>query len=294
VMASLVFCSFATEWSVKENQQSTFCSDTVGVLAYSFDDSKGCLSEATANPKCVWSDGTVWEQTMTDPEGWLSVVECTCFPESSSLRDAAVYEGRSTYYSVRIYEPVPDDSIFESEAHKTCCLDGWAQGTNCKLGCWGCTCSDGGSQCGCWYLDNVDEADYYWWTEPFDDPIFESEMQKTCCLDGWARGTDCQHGCWGCECSDGGHQCGCIHLDNVDQADYYLEPESFGFEDGPDQLPWTVALSGKDLLILLLVLINMVSIVAVCCVYARTKGPGHGTTKYKVVSMVGDSEMDTE
>jgi len=134
-----------------------------------------------------------------------------------------------------------------------------------------------------------------------DDSIFESEAHKTCCLDGWDQGTDCQHGCWGCTCSDGTSQCGCVHLDNVDEADYYpptglgdADAAVFGFEYEPEQLPWTVTLSGKDLLILLLVAINMVSIVAVCCVCARTKGSRNGTTKYKVVRMVGDSEMDSE
>jgi len=56
--------------------------------------------------------------------------------------------------------------------------------------------------------------------------------------------------------------------------------------------PWTVTLSGKDLLILLLVAINLVTIVAVYCTCAQSQG--RGTTKYKAVRTVGDSEMDSE
>jgi len=127
-----------------------------------------------------------------------------------------------------------------------------------------------------------------------DDSVFESEAHETCCVDGWISGTDCQGGCWNCACSDGGSQCGCIHLDNVYQSDYLQESHAagFGLDYEPDNVPWTVTLSGKDLLILLLVAINVVTIVAVCCVCAQPKR--HGAAKYKVVRTVGDSEMDSE
>jgi len=54
---------------------------------------------------------------------------------------------------------------------------------------------------------------------------------------------------------------------------------------------WTVTLSGKDLAILVLVAINMVTIVAVYCQCARAKG--RETTHYREVNCK-DSEMDSE
>ena len=60
-----------------------------------------------------------------------------------------------------IYSQSVADSVFQSDAHKTCCLDGWASGTDCQNGCWNCVCSSlGGTQCGCIHLPNVDEDDY--------------------------------------------------------------------------------------------------------------------------------------
>merc|ERR1712154_237908 len=56
--------------------------------------------------------------------------------------------------------------------------------------------------------------------------------------------------------------------------------------------PWAIALTVKDLIILLLMALTVVTIMTVCCECARTKG--YGTSKYKVVGTVGDSEMDSE
>jgi len=248
-----------------------------------------------------------------------------------------------------------DDSTFESEAHKTCCLDGWDQGTDCQHGCWNCACSDGTAQCGCINLDNVDEADYYpptglgdaesahwiaagnpsnslWSGIPTQECVADSSVQApqgtsygadiavSCCSESGSGVRKFDGDCFQAVtfeeaesmCNDNGYRlctltemmdkvtkgAGCSHDARYnwvsDECDVGTDAAVFGFEYEPEQLPWTVTLSGKDLLILLLVAINMVSIVAVCCVCARTKGSRNGTTKYKVVRMVGDSEMDSE
>lgn len=59
----------------------------------------------------------------------------------------------------------------------------------------------------------------------------------------------------------------------------------------PEPNTWTLTLSGKDLAILVLVAINLVTIVAVYCQCVRAKG--RKSTKYQVVKFQ-DSEMDSE
>merc|ERR1719410_2078023 len=68
-------------------------------------------------------------------------------------------------------------------------------------------------------------------------------------------------------------------------TDYLLSQEA---RDNLKRAPWTVALTGKDLIILLLMALTVVTIMAVCWECARTKG--YGTTNYKVVGTVDDSE----
>merc|ERR1712130_284752 len=72
-------------------------------------------------------------------------------------------------------------------------------------------------------------------------------------------------------------------------TDYLLSQEA---QDNLKRAPWTAALTGKDLITLLLMALNVVTIMAVCCAYAGTKG--YGTTNYKEVRAVDDSEMDSE
>ena len=72
-------------------------------------------------------------------------------------------------------------------------------------------------------------------------------------------------------------------------ADYLLSQMA---RDKLKTAPWAIALTGKDLIILLLMALTVVTIMTVCCECARIKG--YGTSKYNVVRTVGDSEMDSE
>merc|ERR1712087_432713 len=63
------------------------------------------------------------------------------------------------------------------------------------------------------------------WAVCYDIDDSVSEAQEKCCVDGWSQGTDCKSGCWNCACSDGSRQCGCIHLDNLDERDLYFTSE---------------------------------------------------------------------
>lgn len=84
-------------------------------------------------------------------------------------------------------------------------------------------------------------------------------------------------------------------------ADYCYAPDSsaktafaerhVNYPPDPDQAPWTVALSGKDLVILVLVAVNVAVIVALCCVCARSGAHG-ARKKYQMVRMMGGDESE--
>lgn len=83
-------------------------------------------------------------------------------------------------------------------------------------------------------------------------------------------------------------------------SDYCYDPSSSAktaFSERPDflaepeQTPWTLTLSGKDLVILVLMAVNVAVLVAVCCVCARSRARGV-LKKYQAVRMVGDSELE--
>jgi len=64
------------------------------------------------------------------------------------------------------------------------------------------------------------------WAVCYDTDDSVSAAQEKCCVDGWSQGTDCQNGCYNCACSDGSSQCGCVHLDNIDERDLYFSSDS--------------------------------------------------------------------
>jgi len=75
-----------------------------------------------------------------------------------------------------------EDSV--SEAQEKCCVDGWSQGTDCRNGCYNCACSDGSRQCGCVWLDNLDERDLYFFShtatfDPSRDPTATPTVDPT-------------------------------------------------------------------------------------------------------------------
>jgi len=72
----------------------------------------------------------------------------------------------------------------------------------------------------CSVAGNCDHGMRYAVCYDIDDSV--SEAQEKCCVDGWSQGTSCQNGCYNCACSDGSRQCGCVHLDNLDERDLYF------------------------------------------------------------------------
>jgi len=286
----------------------------------------GCLKRS--------DNDVIWNGNADTPNQFPCTVDGNC---DHGMRWAVCYEG--------------DDSVFESEAHETCCVDGWISGTDCQGGCWNCACSDGGSQCGCIHLDNVYQSDYLqeshlvvqgrtswggWGSAP--DSYCQSDDDNQAAYDSSKHSRDIGVGCCSMDGTTGYrpdcnahaatyHEAEALCADNnmrlcteqemlygksngkgitegtgcwydaayqwvSDECVYGTDAAGFGLDYEPDNVPWTVTLSGKDLLILLLVAINVVTIVAVCCVCAQPKR--HGAAKYKVVRTVGDSEMDSE
>jgi len=62
--------------------------------------------------------------------------------------------------------------------------------------------------------------------------------------------------------------------------------------DEVDTDEWRLTMAGKDMAILVLMAINAVSIVVLCCLCTRSKG--YGEAKYKVVAVAAESEFDLE
>jgi len=86
----------------------------------------------------------------------------------------------------------------------------------------------------------------------------------------------------------------------VDICDGELDPSAHSEDaprmnsDGyrPEEESWTVALSGKDMLIVTLCVVNVVVLMAVICSCSRLGAVGPQKKKYLRVSVNGDSEME--
>jgi len=134
---------------------------------------------------------------------------------------------------------------------------------------------------------------------------------------GWSPGsglTECEGDCdYDSDCSGNllcfhdGVPPGCSGSVYSSYSDYCYDPSSsaktafferpqagdhpLDFLAEPEQTPWTLTLSGKDLAILVLVAVNLAVLVSVCFVCARSRT--HGVVKkYQAVRMVGDSELE--
>merc|ERR1712048_858424 len=87
----------------------------------------------------------------------------------------------------------------------------------------------------------------------------------------------------------------CYDTDYAAKAAFAEHPQHFNNPPhllaDPEETTWTVALSGKDLAILVLVALNAAAMVALGCVCARSRTHGKGN-KYQVVRMVGDSDLE--
>ena len=77
---------------------------------------------------------------------------------------------------------------------------------------------------------------------------------------------------------------------NDDGVEFVPRPNEF---DEVDDLSWSVALSAKDLVILALAVVNVVTMITMCFVCAKSKRTGAFRVKnYHPVAMGMESEMD--
>jgi len=80
------------------------------------------------------------------------------------------------------------------------------------------------------------------------------------------------------------------HCDASAHSEYAPRMDYDGYR--PEQESWTVELSGKDMLIVALCVVNVVVLMAVICSCSRFGAVGPQKKKYQRVSVNGDSEME--